>query len=381
MKNLLITALLAVSMLAYAEEEKKKPVITTPKGWSTSLAQVQAAAKKKPDTVVAVLFAGADQIKLQQDVLTNPFFMRYAAQKLVLAYVPLPKAQAKKQESGEGETAAPAKPDPSMLIRAKYKITGANCTLLLTDTAGKELGRITRILPAKDYTTQIKKILAPVPEIIVIARSNNLKKMTQYLEEHPEEVNTSDAFGTTAVAEATRRNNLKMLELLFSKKADPNRKGNGGMSPFMLWSQRNQKATAVGDLLLKNGAAINARDAMGRTPLMIAIQANSQNTVTYLLEKGARIDATNPKGETPLIYAIRRKNPAMLKLLIEKGAKVRRQDNAGNTPLHIAATIPGIPPEIIQILLQNGASKNSKNFKRQTPFMVARDANIKKLLK
>ena len=318
MKPLLITILLAVSLLAYAEEEKKKPVITTPKGWNTSLAKVQADVKKKSGAAVAVLFAGADQPKLQKEVLATPAFLRFAQRQLVLAYVPLPKPPEKPQEPKEGEKPKPPKPDPATLIRAKYKVAGTNCTMLLLDATGKELGRLVRFEPVNDYILRMQRIMAPVPEIIRIARSNNIKHMTKYLEEHPDDIDSGDAFGNTAVTEAVRRNNIKMLELLFSKKADPNRKGDGGLSPIMIWSQRNQPKTAIGELLLKNGAAINARDNTDRSALMIAIQANAINTVTFLCAHGARMDAFDKKGETPLMYAIRRKNPAMITLLLKQ---------------------------------------------------------------
>ena len=375
-----MAALLFAGLLSPAEEPKK-PVITTPKGWNTNVAKVQASLKDKPGAVAAVLFAGADQLRLQKEVLESPVFLRYAKQKLVLAYVPLPKPPAKAEAPQEGEKPKPAKPDPAAVLRAKYKVTGANCTLLLLDGTGKQLGRLTRIEPATDYTIRIQKLLAPVPEIVKIARTNNVKNMTKYLEENPGDVNRGDAFGATAVSEAVRRNNIKMLELLFSKKADPNRKGDGGLSPIMIWSQRNQKKNAIGELLLKNGAAVNARDNTGRTSLMIAIQANAIDTVKFLLDNGARLDAADNKGECPLVYAIRRKNPTLVKLLLDKNARVLQQDHAGNTPLHIAATVPGMTPQIIQILLDNGARKSSLNNKRQTPFMVARDAKVKKLLK
>lgn len=380
MKLFLMAALLFTGLIAMSEEPKK-PVITTPKGWSTNVAKVQASLKNKPGAVAAVLFAGADQLRLQKEVLESPVFLRYAKENLVLAYVPRPKPSAKSENAGDDENSKPGKPDPAAQLRAQYKVTGANCTLLLLDKTNRQLGRLTRIEPAAAYTVRIQKILAPVPEIIQIARSNNIKKMTGYLEKNPKDIDRSDAFGATAVSEAVRRNNIKMLQLLFSKKADPNRKGDGGLSPIMIWSQRNQKKTAVGELLLQNGAAINARDNTGRTALMIAVQANAVNTVTFLLDNGARLDAADPKGESPLVYAIRRKNPAMIKLLLEKNARILQQNDAGNTPLHIAATVPGMTPQIIQLLLDNGALKTSKNNKRQTPFMVAKDARIKKLLK
>lgn len=382
MKQFLLFLLLSAGMLVLAEEPKK-PVITTPKGWNTNLAKAAASAQKNPEKTVAILFAGQDQPKLQKEVLLSPEFLRLAKQSLELAYVPLPKPPPKKEASAgeDGKKAPPPKPDPATVARAKYKVRGNNCTLLLLDHKGKEIGRLTRIEPATAYTIRIRKFMAPVPEIIQIARSNNIKKMTQYLEEHPGNINTGDAFGNTAVLEAVRRNNIKMLELLFSKRGDANRKYEGGLSPIMVWSQRNQKKTNIADILLANGAAINARDNTGRTALMIAIQANARDTVTYLLSHGARIDAKDKKGETPLMYAIRRKNPAMIQLLLDKGARVLQPDMAGNTPLHIAVTTPGMTPQVVQLLLKNGARKTSKNYKQKRPFDVARDAKIKGLVK
>ena len=370
--------------IAVCADEEKKPVITVPKGWNVKLAALQAQQKANPDSVIAILFAGQDQPKLQQEVLQTPVFAKLVKEKkLLLAYVPLPKP-AKKEGGGEGgaegEKDKPAKPDPAALARAQFKVRGPNCMLILLDAKGKELGRLYRIEPAVPYTIRIRKYLAPVPEIIRIARSNNLKNMTKYLEEHPDELDTTDAFGATAVSEAVRRNNLKMLEFLFSKKANPNRKGDMGLSPIMLWSQRNQKKTEIGDLLLKNGAAIDARDDQERTALMIAVQANAMDTVKWLLDRGARVNAYDEKGATPLMYAIRRKNLDMVKLLHQYGAKLGQQDKQNNSPLHVAAMMPdGLP--YVQFLLKNGAMKNVRNNRKQTPFMVARDPKAKQLLK
>lgn len=377
MKRMLFWMLLSLGLTVLADDAKK-PVIAAPQGWSEELAQVQAQQQKAPDSVLAILFAGKDQPRLQKEVLETPGFARLVKEKkLLTAYVPLPKPVKKE---GGGNDKENAEPDPATLARTKFRVRGMNCTLLLIDAKGREFGRLTRIEPVGAYTTRIRKYLAPVPEIIRIARSNRIKSMAEYLEKHPEEVNTTDAFGASAVSEAVRRNNIKMLELLFSRKASPNSKGDLGRSPIMLWSQRNQKKTDIGELLLKNGAAIDAHDDQGRTALMIAIQSNAMDTAKWLVEHGARVNASDEQGATPLMYAIRRKNLEMVQFLHQHRASLGKPDNMNNTPLHIAAMDKDGAP-IVRYLLKNGVLKNIRNKRKQTPFMVARSPEAKQLLK
>ena len=74
------------------------------------------------------------------------------------------------------------------------------------------------------------------------------------------------------------------------------------------------------------------------------------------------------------------KNLDMVKLLHQYGAKLGQQDKQNNSPLHVAAMMPdGLP--YVQFLLKNGAMKNVRNNRKQTPFMVARDPKAKQLLK
>lgn len=379
MKKLCLVLALALGISVFADEAQKTAP-AAPKGWSTDLEELKGKQKSDPDAVLAVLFAGRDQEKLQKEVFDTPAFAKLVREKkLLLAYVPPDQPAQKDEKTKKGKAPAGKDTDPAAM-RKKYRVNSINCTLLLLDEKGRTIGRLTRFEPAVPYTVRIRKYLAPVPEIIRIARANNLKKMIKYLEANPGEIDATDAFGATAVYEAVRRNNLKMLEYLFGKRANPNRKGDLGYSPIMVWSQRNQKNTAVGDLLLRNGAAIDARDELDRTALMIAIQANAADTAKWLLDRGAQVNAFDERGNTPLIYAIRRKNLEMVKMLCQYRARVGQADKVNNTPLHIAAMMPdGLP--YVQILLKYGARPNVRNNRKQTPFMVARDAKAKELLK
>ena len=69
------------------------------------------------------------------------------------------------------------------------------------------------------------------------------------------------------------------------------------------------EATSNGDLemvqlLLENGANIEARDQRGETALMMAIRKDDLEMVQLLLEHGANIEARDQRGETALMIAV-----------------------------------------------------------------------------
>jgi len=54
--------------------------------------------------------------------------------------------------------------------------------------------------------------------------------------------------------------------------------------------------------LIAHGAAANARDENGRTPLMLAVQARAVTTVQCLLANGAKVEVEDKDGKTALDY-------------------------------------------------------------------------------
>ena len=57
----------------------------------------------------------------------------------------------------------------------------------------------------------------------------------------------------------------------------------------------------VVELLLSEGAGLNARDQLGYTPLMYAIHGRNSDLAVWLIEeKGARVDVREKNGLTPL---------------------------------------------------------------------------------
>ena len=83
--------------------------------------------------------------------------------------------------------------------------------------------------------------------------------------------------------------------------------------------------------LLAKGANVNARDARGATPLVVACNLNFAEGVDLLVGRGARVDESNMSGETPLITAVHNRNIALMRILLKAGANPDRADNSGRT--------------------------------------------------
>ena len=93
----------------------------------------------------------------------------------------------------------------------------------------------------------------------------------------------------------------------------------GGMTGLHLaWAQGDLKGAQV---FLENGADVEAKDNVERTPLHFAA-ANGRNIdlIVELISKGATVDAQSLGGDTPLMKAIMFDNVDAVVALLEKGA-------------------------------------------------------------
>jgi ankyrin repeat protein len=143
-----------------------------------------------------------------------------------------------------------------------------------------------------------------------------------------------------------------------------------GYSPLHIAISNGASADVV-KAILDQGARITAVDSGGRTPLRMAVDLGNWETAKLLADGGSNPFSTAGDGKTPAGIAIA-SGPAALRALFS-GKAIGSQDAAGNTILHYAAQTGS--GELITLLIELGANKNSKNIASESPADIARRWN------
>jgi len=131
--------------------------------------------------------------------------------------------------------------------------------------------------------------------------------------------NTRTAQGVPALVLAARDRSMKIVEYLLNSGANPNVKArNSRMTALMEFARRDNVAGV--ELMLENGANVNAADSSGETALMYAVSARAQRAVRVLLAKGADPQLANYQGQTPMDMARSRRYRRIETLLADAPA-------------------------------------------------------------
>jgi len=168
---------------------------------------------------------------------------------------------------------------------------------------------------------------------------------------------------------AVKRKLPEIAQLLIENGADVNAKDGYGFgyynTPLHLAVKR--KLPEIAQLLIENGADVNAKGGYGETPLHLAVRNKLPEIAQLLIENKAYVNAKDGYDNTPLHLAVRNKLPEIAQLLIENKADVHAKNrDMGDTPLHLA--VRNKLPEIAQLLIENGADVNAKNRFGRTPY-------------
>ena len=151
-----------------------------------------------------------------------------------------------------------------------------------------------------------------------------------------------------------------MAELLIKSGAAVNARRNGEITPLHLASHHRTGSVEIAVLLLKHGAEISSRDFDDETPLHEAIINERTDTSELLIKCGADVDARARLGGTPLFVAASHNCNATFNLLIEYGAEMFANAHLDDelhdsTPLSAACGMDGCEG-IMHLLLNSCAA-------------------------
>ncbi len=120
--------------------------------------------------------------------------------------------------------------------------------------------------------------------------------------------------------------------------------------------------------LIAGGADVNTRDRHAETPLMYAAYVGSLDAMELLLKDGASVDAQSQSGATALIWAAN--DPAKVRLLVGHGANVNLATKRRRTALLVAA-MSDPSAETVKLLVEKGADLKAVDFLKTTPLRAA----------
>ena len=140
--------------------------------------------------------------------------------------------------------------------------------------------------------------------------------------------------------------------------SDVNARAGDGATALHWAAYRDDLATA--DLLIRTGAAVNAVNDLGVTPLWVASTNASAPMIATLLTAGADPNVAPLTGGTPLMIASRTGNPEAVTQLLAHGADVNANEGARDQTALMWA-VAQREPEIVRLLLEAGADVDARS--------------------
>lgn len=215
--------------------------------------------------------------------------------------------------------------------------------------------------------SQDERFAASVLAMLTAARTGDVARVKELLEQNRRLLAARDWLGNTALIMAVNSGQQAVAELLFK----------AGVQPDIHEAAAIGQTSRVAELVGKDAALLDSYSAEGFTPLALAAHFGHPETLWFLMGRGANVNAVarHPLGVTPLHAALFGRQSDTARLLIRHGADVNARrggkgwPRAGWTALHYVAAFGMI--ELIEPLLSRGADLDAPDDVGCTPVQVA----------
>ncbi len=215
--------------------------------------------------------------------------------------------------------------------------------------------------------SQDERFAASVIEMLNAARTGDLPRVKELLEQNRRLLTARDWLGNTALILAVNSGHQAVADLLFK----------AGVQPDIHEAAAIGQTERVAALLREDAGLLDSYSAEGFTPVGLAAHFGHFETTQFLLKQGANPSAIarHALQVTPLHSALFGRQVETARLLIEYGSDVnaKRGGNgwprSGWTALHYVAGYGLV--ELIEPLLANGANPGAVDDSGCTPLRVA----------
>lgn len=195
--------------------------------------------------------------------------------------------------------------------------------------------------------------------------AGNLKIVKDMLADEPALINVQDnrlkGSHGSPLRIAILSGNADIVEILFSKGANPNERYVTGMEPLHE-AARKGNADLV-KVLVKYGADVNGGSGEFQHPPLCF--ATSREVTEALIANGARIDFKDKRNSTPLHSIAAYGYTEAAKVILAHGADIDAKDKVGWTPLHRA--VENGQCKMVGLFISKGADINAKDTRELTP--------------
>ena len=220
---------------------------------------------------------------------------------------------------------------------------------------------------------------AGMTPLTIAAEKENYEVVRLLVEEGAADVNATSSYGITPLIAAAAGGHRQAVELLLKYGADPTAKDDLGKTALIHAMNTNDyKLTEA--LVKSNNSAVNLTDNAGNTPLIYAALKGHTDNIRSLLKHEANPDYQNPNnGISPLIAATANNHTKAAQALINGKATLDLRDKNGRTALFYASQRGMVP--LVRQLIRLGADVSAVDNNGENLLMAAAESQNVQLLK